>query len=384
MLIWLESEERNLVLPRTISLRRKSAIEAEITCEKIQEVASSTDDDGSFRREKQLELESLRLVHERMQEAGISVPRDRESTLLSQLRSEIPGNVGEKVFTTAFLEEIKDLETRFAAGEFSEEVEVDSPKRSPDRRGRPTKRYSHQFLRLRDLRYRQNAELLKYQKLQEITRGFHEIYSMQRKVQVAESSERRVLEEELKQRTRAWKEVLSDLPLDNQESVFVMLDNIRAVETKPPTLMWDRREFEPLKVHPDEFYPPQEMCLLDFQPKSLWSILQKDFPENYDVLEYILGQLLIIPTQTIKRGLSSLVPGAYEYLIAECPSLTDPTKGGSLDISLMTVRRLTEEMFKEIIEAWARWPFKPTRNEVMSRMGSVSYDPDGLETEDLG
>jgi transcription factor 1 len=42
----------------------------------------------------------------------------------------------------------------------------------------------------------------------------------------------------------------------------------------------------------------------------------------------------------------------------------------------MTVRCLTLDMFKEIIEAWMRWPFRPDRYELMSRMGSVAYDPD--------
>jgi transcription factor 1 len=33
-------------------------------------------------------------------------------------------------------------------------------------------------------------------------------------------------------------------------------------------------------------------------------------------------------------------------------------------------------MYKEIIEAWLRWPFRPTRFELMARTGSGAYDPD--------
>jgi transcription factor 1 len=156
---------------------------------------------------------------------------------------------------------------------------------------------------------------------------------------------------------------------------------VRTFEVNPPALMWDRRDYEPLKVSEHEFRPMREMCLLDIQPKTLWPILRENSPNNYDAFEYILSQLLIIPTQTIRRGFSALAPGAYDYLIAECPSLTDPTKGGSIDVDLMTVRCLTAEMLKEVIEAWARWPFKPSRYEIMSRLGSTTYDPDAAATD---
>jgi mitochondrial transcription factor 1 len=383
MLIWIENGERDTILPRTISLRRKSAVEAEISCEKLEEVASSTDEIGHFTRENYLELERTRLVYEKMKEMGISVPTGRESTILKQLFSGNPRDMKEDIFTSAFLEEIHDLETRFAAGEFKEEVEIDLPKRSPRQLGRQKKKITPEFARLKDLRYRQSSELRKFETASEIKRELDKIYSMQREIQRAGKSKRYALEE-LKQRTQAWKERFSALAFAYRENISVMLDNDRAFETNPPTLAWDRREVEPLKVQPAEFYPHREMCLLDIQPKPIWPILQKNFSENYDILEYIIGQLFIVPPQTIKKGLSALAPGAYDYLIVECPSLSDPTRGGSLDVELMTVRRLTEEMLKEILEAWLRWPFKPTRFEVMRRLGSNVYDPDSIAVEELG
>lgn len=415
MLIWIENEERNTVLPRTISLRRKSAIEAEIACEKIQEIASSTEEVGVFRRQNDLELERTRLVYEKMKEMGIGVPKDRESTLLTQLREGKPHEESKRVLSVPFLEELEGLERRFAAGEFKEEIGINqhSQEQSPQQTvegweeagisqpplqqmsevqeiiqssaqqrtpyvGRPAKYYTPEFSRMKSLQRFQTAKARRYDKLGQLRSGLDNIYSMQREVLGIDESERHALEEELKQRTYAWMEAFNELSFGEQETLSIMVDNDRAVVTNPPTLLWDRREFEPLKVRSAEFFPHRKMCLLDIQPKSLWPVLRENFPENYDVFEYIVGQLLILPTQTIKRGFSALAPGAYDYLIAECPSLTDPAKGGSSDFELMTVRRLTQDMLKEIVEAWVRWPYKPTRFEVMSKMGSMTFDPDAL------
>lgn len=418
MLIWIEDEERTTILPRTISLRRKSAIEAEIACEKIQEIASSTEEVGVFRRQNDLELERMRLVYEKMKEMRIDVPKDRESTLLKQLWEGKPHEESKKVLTVPFLEKLEGLERRFAAGEFKEEIEFNqyfqeqpipqtaegqeevgasqplqqmsgvqeitqssAQQRTPYVFGKPAKCYTPEFSRMKSLQRLQTAKARRYDKLGQLRSDIDQIYSMQRKLLGIDEPERHALEQELKQRTYAWMEAFSHLPFAEQETLSVMVDNDRAVVTDPPTLLWDRREFEPLKVRSTEFFPQRNMCLLDIQPKSMWPVLRENFPENYDVFEYIVGQLLIVPTQTIKRGFSALAPGAYDYLIAECPSLTDPAKGGSSDFELMTVRRLTQDMLKEIVEAWVRWPYKPNRFEMMSKIGSTTFDPDALAVD---
>ncbi|KAE9369969.1 S-adenosyl-L-methionine-dependent methyltransferase [Stipitochalara longipes BDJ] len=376
MLIWIESEERCTILPQTVSQRRKAAIEAEICCEKIQEVASSTHSNNFHARPRDLELESTRLVYEKMKKGSVTIPSGRESSYLEEITSGVPRDareVGSLGSTAAFLEELRDLEAQYARGELGEwknKEGLNRQKRSP------------KLARLRVLQNLENFHKRRFEKRVAMKTEYDAIFAMQRKLYGTTLPEKReAVKKALKIRVASWKSKVDDLSEDEREATLHYLENTRMFGNNPPSLMWDRRDYEPLKVSKDEFIPQREMCLLDIQPKSLWPILREDFPTNYDTFEYILSQLLIIPTQNIRRGFSALAPGAYDYLIAECPSLTDPTKGGSIDVELMSVRCLTGEMLKEIIEAWARWPFKPNRYEIMSKLGSTTYDPDAVATD---
>ena len=153
------------------------------------------------------------------------------------------------------------------------------------------------------------------------------------------------------------------------------MDNRRALRNDPPILFWDRRFAEPLLVQDKEFFPNREMCLLDFHPKSIWPILREDNLANYDNFEYILSSLFLSQTQSVTKGLTALAHGAFEWLVPRCPSLTDPAKGGSADLESMSVRCLTQDMLRELTEAWMKWPFRPDRYELMARTGSGVYDP---------
>ncbi len=380
MLIWIENEEKDTLLPQSVSLRRKSAVEAEISCDSIQEIASAVTSKDGYSRERALEFERTRMVYEKMKEAGITIPPGRETNIIKEIV--VGKTVDEhKQFTPAFAEELKAMEARYATGDIGVWEYDGTRRRSVEKK--PGQSDSPELQRLKSLMYQERFQKRKFEKLNALKAEFSAILAIQKRVHETKTpEERQALEEELNKRTDAWRENVNEISQEFQETLFAQLDNIRIFEANPPVLMWDRRDFEPLQVYPREFRPQREMCLLDIQPKSLWPILQEDFPANYDVLEFIISQLFIIPTQSIRRGLSALAPGAYEYLIAECPSLTDPTKGGSLDVDLMSVRRLTQEMLKEITEAWVRWPFKPTRWEITSQLGSTAYDADAVEPED--
>jgi len=377
MLIWIENDEKSTLLPQVVSQRRKAAMEAEICCEKVQEVASTYMDVPYYNRPRDLELESTRLVYEKMKKEGVAIPPGRESSLLQEIISGVPRDareVGRIGSTAAAREELRDLEAQYARGELGEWKDLDS-------RGKPRKP-NPKLVRLKYLLNLESYHKRRFERRAKMKTEYDGIFAMQRELHGTASPEkRRALEESLTVRTASWKSTIDDLAEDDRDATLHYLENARMFESNVLSLMWDRRDYEPLQVNKDEFLPQREMCLLDIQPKSLWPILREEFPTNYDVFEYILSQLLIIPTQSIRRGFSALAPGAYDYLIAECPSLTDPTKGGSIDVDLLTVRCLTVEMMKEIIEAWARWPFKPNRYEIMSRLGSTTYDPDAAPTD---
>jgi mitochondrial transcription factor 1 len=143
----------------------------------------------------------------------------------------------------------------------------------------------------------------------------------------------------------------------------------------------DEREFEPLKTHKKEFFTSCEMALLDLQPQAIWPILQKDFPKNFDHFEYILSQLYASPGSACDESFRSLWPGALELLEENCPSLKDPEKGGVFSLKYLTNRALTMEMLEEITTAWLKWPFRPSRYDLMNRTGSSTHDSDIVSEE---
>ena len=205
---------------------------------------------------------------------------------------------------------------------------------------------------------------------------YDDIISMQKQVANLEGPPAERLQHEFEDRYNTFMEKVAKGSYNYQISSMARytLDNWVAYRQDPPLLYWDRRRAEPLKANATEFFPKADLVLLDLQPRSLWPILQENFPKNYDVLEYILSNLLNQPSQTVQEGLKSLAPGAFESLVPECPSITDPKKGGNPHLDVMTVRCLTLEMLKELIEAWTKWPFRPTRREVLAKMGSEIHD----------
>jgi transcription factor 1 len=368
MLIWVADNEKHIVLPKTVAMRRKSAIEAEISCDNIFEVASSTVEANRVRRDHFLDRQSAIDVLARMEKLGIKTPEGRESVFSSAITTtgKVP-DAGEVVeLSRDFYKELECLETAFSSGQFAEYLDGD----------RSAANQTRQYKRLKELRYRRDAENRKGARGRGLTSEYDAIMTLQKEIFSQSTGDSLVQREELNQRVQNWKDDVQILASNDQEEFLHQLDNHRAYYLNPPLLLWDRRECDPLKVNKDEFHPKQEMCLLDFRPKPMWPILRENFPANYDVFEYIVSSLLLMPTQSLRKGLTALWPGAFEWLIAECPSLTDPNRGGNLDIDLITARSLTQDMYKEIIEAWLRWPFRPTRFELMARTGSGAYDPD--------
>jgi transcription factor 1 len=363
MLIWVPDDERNAVLPRSISWRRKSSIDASISYENVVEVASSTRALRNSPRERHIEADVARKVFRKMEDAGLKTPPGRESLLLEELSGdEQDHNLKTKLNNSKYGKELAELAVT---------VDESAPAMTPETLRRMGKlKVMQRFLEKKAIKFTNLTD--DYDAIMELQKA---IYNSSDETEIAS------LKDDLDKRTSDWTESITDLKGEYQITIQQMIDNRLAVSTNPPTLRNDRRDYEPLRVHPADFYPAAEMCLLDFQPTPLWPVLRENLQENLEIYSYIVGHLFIVPTQSIRRGLNALAPGAFEWLIAECPSITNPNKGGSLDLDMMTVRRLTDEMIKEMVEAWVRWPWKPTRFELMSRSGAGVFDPDELETD---
>ena len=363
MLVWINDEERHNILPRTMVSRRKGSAEAAFACEKLEEVASGTASSGNRTREIELDLQVAWNVLEKMRAKGIEIPKGRESFLMQQLFS------------------LPDFETRAtfrAEGElFRAEYETLTQRKLSGQEVDQSRLNSLKFSLANDSRQQRRVMALsdEHEEIMESVKATQDL---------PESEEKDAKTAEFTKRMADWEERVEKLSGDRAAQVRMNCENRLAVKREKPLLLWDRREIEPLRLEPEEFYPEKTMCLLDIQPKTLIPVLKKDFPNNYDILEYLLVSFYTMPAQSVKHGLIGLVPGAYEWIEKECPSLKDVRKGGNPDLDRLTVRSLSEEMLVDMVEAWVRWPFKPSKYEMLSRMGSATHDASALEGDETG
>ncbi|KAI9743195.1 MAG: hypothetical protein M1818_003039 [Claussenomyces sp. TS43310] len=385
MLVWMLDKEKKQVLPRVVTQRRKSTLEAEIACENIFEIAGSDELVANDRREHGIDLESARMVGRRMEEANITTPSGRVGSLQAEAaNASLQSENSTSSVIRPFVKELADLKARYARHEFPAcydangdpvYVDLDDPKKTLT-----TRKYAltPEYDRLCKLLYRTASVNTKTARVDLALEEYEEIVGLLEGIQghdpVATSSQRAALHKRLEE----WESDVSMLTGNLASQVWQRLEDRRLFRQDPSVLLWDRRPAEPLKVEATEFFPQQDMCLLDFHPKPTWSIFNARAGNltNYDDFEFMLTGLFITPTQSIVRGMTAAAPGAAEWILPRCPSLTDPTRGGAVDLEHLSVRSLSADMFREIFEAWMDWPFRPSKSEMLVRLGSQSMSDD--------
>lgn len=451
MLIWMPDDEKHSILPKSVVSRKKGAVQAEITCSEIAEIASSTHLTYMGRREHSIDLESSLSAIENMNRAGVITPEGREHPVhleALKLQTSVEAVRDQKsTVNWSYLPELEALEAQYKAGKFKRftytpediaerqrkyikdlwtpefkrhqflvdnrlkkkkagkpwngklatELEVSDARFAdgqyskfiipesefPNTLLRPSVvHHTPKYARLRQLRNRSIVASNRTTKLDSLIQQHDEIIEMQKKILDLDPAEASKPAEETERRIRDYKEAVRQLGGENLDQFYVRLDNRKLFYQDPPVLYWDRRKVEPLRVKADEFFPRHELALLDFQPQPLWPLFRENFPANYDTFEYIINYCYFNSQQSTRQALLGVYPGALEHIEAECPSLKDPRRGGNADLDLLSVRALSHDMWKEIMEAWMRWPFKPSRFELMRRLGHhQGYDDEDEEEE---
>ncbi|KAK5685921.1 hypothetical protein LTS10_002034 [Elasticomyces elasticus] len=149
---------------------------------------------------------------------------------------------------------------------------------------------------------------------------------------------------------------------------------------EPPLLALDAREYEPLKALPHEFWPNNQMMLLDMVPKSR-DLAVPGLASRHDtakLCESLLKSLLQTTAQSIPEALDRLSPNAAQDLIPMMPSMKDPRRGGRLNPSRVRTRGITEHIMEDLIKAWIEWPFKPSMTDLELAAESI---PASVEAE---
>lgn len=143
-----------------------------------------------------------------------------------------------------------------------------------------------------------------------------------------------------------------------------------------PLLAVDRRQYEPLKASPEDFWPAYNLDLLDFTPTNCDLTVPRlaNQLKAAGACRDLLNYLFLFRKASITLALERLAPNAASDLICQVPAITDPRRGGRLDPKFLKVRQLTPEMLQSLTKAWFEWPFKPDGWEFLSaaRVGDYS------------
>ncbi|KAL2885081.1 mitochondrial transcription factor 1 [Ceratocystis lukuohia] len=132
-----------------------------------------------------------------------------------------------------------------------------------------------------------------------------------------------------------------------------------------PVLLWDRREYEPLITKPHDVFPDVPMTLLDIQPKSMHPLLRDNVNQACLVFD-VLTMAMINSSGEMGKLLDKMWPGAADGCLPNMPEAVNlkrygiPIEVKGTAITTMTGRRMNQEQYYEMLEAWQKWPFRPT------------------------
>lgn len=361
MLIWTSDPDKTTVLPRNLQRRNRTAVETELATDWTCEIAGADIEDSGdwFRRDKNIDLESVGLALRRMEQLGIKTPPGRASQLMREyLELEEPPVAGGKAprVHDRYFAELEALERDAAAGLL--------------------KPGSAEAKRLTNLRYWIRSTHLRFERAHDVLREYNNVMKAYR--EAGSDPERLAVAASLAQ---AWNDRMKSLDKAVQRECFLHIDNVSILHQDPPILNWDRRYAEPLVVDKDEFFPNVPCALLDVQPKAAARVLREIGPRSThagDAADLIFRSLFSNSTTPISNALESINPGARNGVLEHCPSITDPMAGGSPigGLGELPTRRLNQRHLVEIMEGWMKWPFRPEFSELVTRTSEDYMDED--------
>lgn len=413
MLVWVLDDEKMQILPRVPHNRRRLAIEGEMSTEYVAEVCgadssaamagkttvrtpvigedgstSAADPNWTTKRWGQIDLESVRQTLNRMHDAGIEVPKGRESHQLQRFRKlglalDEPISLTERLYVTPRqtdleLETLKKIEEKQQKGRKDPEsatVAMGKPPRTAVEKRIFTLQHYHK--RLEKV----------YQETIDFMAKFDEVCELYKAVPRAKTPAGR-----LAKRVKAKKleakldEAMAKTPPYVFKNILTGRDTVHMLRQPAelgPVLSWDRRPYEPLPSHAaTDFFPNVPCALLDIQPKvadPLVRAIGNDSNNSGDLMDLMLGAFLGQRSKSIGLLLDNIYPGTQEGIMPLCTSLTDPAKGGipTTGSTAINARILNQGQLLEVLDQFMRWPFRPSYQELVGRLAE-DLDGDAL------
>lgn len=409
MLIWIPDDEKRQILPRGVTNRGRMAIEAELCTEYIAEVCgrdfsaapsgkgwATTSQDWqtmhaavssnkkkpvggltiNTKRWGQLDMESMRLTLQRMEDKGLVTPKGYETADIEafrhlQLNPKKPVPLYEpiEVAGTMSSNELRELEEKLL--------------QDPQDEDHPDVKRARQ---LRNYEDRLDGSLIKVldfcQRYDKIIEAYEQADHPENK------ASRGPMRRKAKKIETDWLKEFECLPNYLRDEVLNARDAIHAMRQPEPILCWDRRPYEPLPLENTDFYPNIPCALLDIQPRAPHPLLRDTGPGTKNAGDYFdsLVSMAFNVRAPLPSRLDSMFPGLGDGILPKCKSLQDLTQGG-LPMNLMekagiNTRILNQTQMLEILDKLMKWPFRPTLEELLGRTGDVDED-DSEEVKDM-
>lgn len=391
MLWWLPETEKYTLFPITEMFRKSSDVRLASACQTT-EVVGMLDlynlKNQFYARRRQrpphLEAQLAQRVQQRMVESGMTRPAGRsflherpDASRVSTIRSPLHSHVAsvedlekEILAAEARLANVKLLKSLRGTNRGGEvERELDASLRYPqcaEQVEAMDMRHSLRALSLRaylDMNLR-IVELEVGYKILEERHGADD--------SIMEGLRKRIMEVEagfhshLQTRTR-----------DYYEFTLQMTEQQLACLVEPPLIQLDARSYEPLKGNPYDFYPAQEMMLLDMVPKPV-DLAVPDLAtraESSYLAESLLKHILFAPSAFLADALDKIAPNAAQDLLPQIPAATDPRLGGRLNVKKLRARLISSPILEGLVKAWMEWPFKPSAAELELGAEEVGAPP---------
>ncbi|KAG6134710.1 hypothetical protein E4U38_002196 [Claviceps purpurea] len=366
MMIWINDEEKRKLIPRVIHRRGKSVFETELSVEWIHEVAGVQTgvQDRTALRDEWIDIESTSQTMQRMQTAGLTIPKGRESIAFLNLQSQ-PELIGQRLagvrppqMARPFKQELEGLESESSQSE-------EALKRV-------------KILQKRDKQY--STHCLQYLELLQERDHILQLAS-------SEGSSSAAFQEA----NSAWNERIDALTKNGRNEFNAIRDAYHIFRQSPPVLLWDRRAYEPLTANDVEFFPNAPTSLVDIQPKAMNPLFRQFGPNSSragDMSDLMLRSWFNSTLDPVQQSMDAIW-GGFGDLIEECPSLRDASRGGCpmTDHGEMIARMINEEQWCEIMQAWMNWPFRPEYPRMLARLiedTEVETDDDDMWSGAMG
>ncbi|KAF1929105.1 uncharacterized protein M421DRAFT_92197 [Didymella exigua CBS 183.55] len=201
------------------------------------------------------------------------------------------------------------------------------------------------------------ALIAKHQRLEDIADIGEEMYKLEcAALRLADGTpERDALLTQIADLDKQWESALGRVATNFRAVPLAILDDRISLRYPPhPRLQWDRRAFEPLTMQPDEVWPPTRLSLISSTPYARPPGQTADW---YEWVHDFVYALFASPSVCLPDALDKMQHGAAQ-IMDKCPALTDPDRGGRLQMKHFRVRLVTGEMVEQLVQAYRDWPFK--------------------------